>query len=268
VTNRIPASDGCELNIRILRTTPSPATPILFIHALAMNGDMWGEVAARLAVDAPMAALDCRGHGASGKPAGPYQIDRFAHDVRDVLDALGWERAIVVGCSMGGTVAQGFAGSFPQRCAGLVLVDTTCWYGENAAAAWAARAAKAQSEGLPALVPFQTERWLSADFSARHPEVLRRALDVFLANDVPAYVASCRMLGAADERERIARYRGPADVIVGEADQATPLAMAEDLARRLRGANLTVIPRTRHFTVLEAPDEVAERIAALHARAV
>jgi 3-oxoadipate enol-lactonase len=137
------------------------------------------------------------------------------------------------------------------------------WYGPTAAGAWEGRASKAINEGLKALVEFQADRWFSARFKQEHPDVLRETLRVFLANDVPAYAVTCRMLGGADERSRIGNYKGPAQVIVGEEDFATTIAMAEDIVSRLPGSQLTIIPGARHFTTLETPKVIAERVDAI-----
>ena len=68
-----------------------------------------------------MLAVTQRGHGDSGKPDGEYESRVFARDVADFMDTLGIERAVIVGHSMGSTVAQRFAVDYPQRVRALVL---------------------------------------------------------------------------------------------------------------------------------------------------
>ncbi|MGE0799374.1 MAG: alpha/beta fold hydrolase [Lautropia sp.] len=262
-THVIHTDDGCPIAVRELRAGAPSVPVVILIHALAMDGSMWSRVAHALRGAARVLAVDCRGHGRSGKPAGPYTTQRLADDVRQVADALDAGPLILGGCSMGGMVAQAFAGRWPDRVAGLLLVDTTAWYGADAASAWQARATKAGSEGLAALIPFQRERWFSEPFVDSDPAVLAEAIDVFLRNDLRAYAAACRMLGAADERETISRYRGPAAVLVGEHDRATPPAMAADLAARIEGASLSVLPAARHFTPFETPRPIAAALDAL-----
>lgn len=263
----ITASDGCVLALHTLRPGRVDVEPLVLLHALAMDASMWQGVADRLVTDAPIYGLDCRGHGASGKPAGPYDTARFADDLAQALDSLGAGRAHVAGCSMGGTVALAFSGRYPQRVASLSVVDATAWYGDDAPAAWEGRAQRALREGLASLIPFQAERWFSPGFAAANPEVLAGAVEVFLRNDVNAYAESCRMLGRADEREGLGRYTGPAIVVVGEADYATPVAMSQDIMGRLPGAELAVLDGLRHYTPMEAPDRVAHRITSVLVRA-
>ncbi|WP_291416283.1 alpha/beta hydrolase [Actinophytocola sp.] len=217
----------------------------------------------RLAGRADVLSYDCRGHGGSDRGGTDYTTELFAADLAGLLDRIGWDRAVVAGCSMGGCVAQDFAASNPHRTDGLVLVDTTAWYGPTAPLDWAGRAAKAREQGLAALVDFQVTRWFGAEFAAGEPELVAALTKTFLANDLDSYAATCRMLGAADLRERVAAVRVPAAVVVGEDDAATPVPMAEDLAERLGGAPLTVLPESRHLTPLERPTEIAAVIQEL-----
>jgi pimeloyl-ACP methyl ester carboxylesterase len=65
------------------------------------------------------------------------------------------------------------------------------------------------------------------------------------------------MLGAADLRSALPRIEVPTAIVVGEEDYATPLAMAQELHRGIRGSRLTVLKGARHLTPLECPHEVA-----------
>ncbi|QUW66252.1 alpha/beta fold hydrolase [Pseudomonas synxantha] len=254
------SDDGCKIAVRRLKVSAPSAPVIIMIHALAMDHQMWSDVAVALAVEANVYAVDCRGHGRSGKPAGPYDVELFNRDLLSVLEHLSVQRAVFVGCSMGGTVAIGMAGRFPDRVAGLIAIDTTAWYGEDAPTRWAERGQKALSNGMAMLADFQSDRWFSAEFRASNPEALQRALDVFLINDTNAYNESCLLLGAADERHLLSRYPGPVHVIVGENDYATPVAMAMEITKILPQARLQIVPMARHYTPIETPEIVAANI--------
>lgn len=263
---RIKAGDDCTLNVRVLQESKvDDIAPILFVHALAMDGDMWHEVANALIKGDPpflggIYALDCRGHGRSQSKESEFTTEQFANDIAIILDKLGISKAHIIGCSMGGTVGLAFAGRYPERVASITVIDATAWYGTQAQDHWEKRAQSALNEGMSSLVEFQKARWFSPGFLESQPALLAEAIDVFIGNQVPHYVSSCRMLGKADEREIIKNYAGPAMVIVGEDDYATPLGMAKDIALRINGADLVVIKGARHYTPLEAPNEVASCI--------
>jgi 3-oxoadipate enol-lactonase len=266
---RVRAGDGCVLTVRILcEAAAEAAVPVLFVHALAMDGDMWRGVVDALnhshpQVQGAMLGLDCRGHGTSESGEGEFTTAQFAQDMLAVLDAVQAPRAHLVGCSMGGTVALAFAGRYPERVASLTVVDSTAWYGLEAPEKWEQRAKTALSEGLGALIEFQKSRWFNPKFLDEQPELVRQTVEVFLANRVSAYASSCRMLGHADERAAMTAYKGPAAIVVGEEDYATPLAMSQLMTDQLANATLTVIPGARHYTPLEAPSQVAACIAAV-----
>ena len=101
---------------------------LALVHSLAMVAEFWQATADALGKGFDVLAVDCRGHGASGKPEGPYSVELFASDIATVLDHAGWDTAIVGGASMGGCVALTFAALYPERTAGLALIDTTAWY--------------------------------------------------------------------------------------------------------------------------------------------
>lgn len=242
-----------------------PERRVALAHALAMKAEFWGPVAEALGPDWQVLAVDCRGHGASSKTDGPYTVDGFASDLDAVLDDAGWDRAVIGGASMGGCVAQAFAAARPERTTGLALIDTTAWYGEDGPKAWEGRARKAAEQGLAALLDFQKERWFGDAFRSENPERVALAVEIFLANNVAAYGEACRMLGRCDLRAALPTITCPAQVVVGEEDYATPVAMAEALASGIRGAALTVLPAARHFTPLERPEAIAGAIRGLAA---
>jgi 3-oxoadipate enol-lactonase len=221
---------------------------------------------ARLKGSAQFLTYDCRGHGASDKPPGPYSIDLFADDLSDLLDATGWKATIVAGASMGGSIALGFAAKYPARLAGLGLFDTTAWYGPNTPSSWEERAAKAKTDGLSGLVGFQKTRWFGDAFREQHPDVVDGSVATFLSNDVGAYAETCRMLGNFDLRPSLEEIGVPTAIAVGEEDYATPPSMANDLHAAIKHSTLTIIKSGRHLTPLEKPDEIAAQLTTLAER--
>eukprot|EP01037_Dinobryon_pediforme_P020820 gene20820-21529_t len=230
------ARDGVRL--QYVRSEGPAEVRVVLVHSLAMDHTFWRPVMDALSGVASVIALDCRGHGASDKPAGPYTVELFADDVAAVMDDAGWDRAIIAGASMGGCVTLAVAAHHPSRCAGLGLFDTTACYGPDAPAQWAERADKALAEGLASLVAFQKTRWFGDDFRAEHKDVVEASVATFLRNDVGAYAETCRMLGACDLRAALGDIRVPTRIAVGEEDYATPVAMAEALHAGIAGSTL------------------------------
>ncbi|MGH9678612.1 MAG: alpha/beta fold hydrolase [Candidatus Acidiferrales bacterium] len=237
------------------------------IHSLALDLSIWDGVVRELADRAAILTFDCRGHGKSGRRAGPFTVELFARDLAELLDQVGWPAAAVAGCSMGGCVAQAFAGLYAPRVTALGLIDTTAWYGEDAPQKWRERAEAARNKGLAGMVEFQTTRWFGDAFRAAQPELVRAMTEVFLANDVDCYAATCVMLGDADLRAYLASMRLPVAVIVGEEDYATPVAMARDLHNGISGSTLTILKGARHLAPVESPEQIATQLLELIRRA-
>jgi len=95
---------------------------LLLLHGITNSSETWQHVAPRLAERFTVVAPDLLGHGESATPRGDYSLGAHASGARDVLTALGIERATVVGHSLGGGIAMQFAYQFPERSERLVLV--------------------------------------------------------------------------------------------------------------------------------------------------
>lgn len=246
---------------------PKPGAPrVALIHSLALDRSVWDGVVTRLKDEVEMLTFDCRGHGRSPRTPGPYSTELFARDLAELLDHVSWDRTAVVGCSMGGNVAQAFAGTYPQRVSALGLIDTTAWYGADAAVKFRERADIVRTKGLRSMINFQLTRWFSDPFRANHPEVLERTTDIFVANDVDCYAASCEMLGAADMRAQLGSFTMPTAVIVGEEDYATPVAMARQLHEAIPHSTLCIIAGARHLTPIEFPERITAELRSLLTR--
>jgi 3-oxoadipate enol-lactonase len=256
-------SDGRSLAFRLREARNADAARIALIHSLALDGSIWDGVVSSLAEEASILTYDCRGHGKSDRRAEPFTTELFARDLAELLDVVGWKTATVAGCSMGGCVAQAFAGLYPSRVRALGLIDTTAWYGEDAPKNRRERADAARSKGLEEMIAFQVTRWFSDKFRTAHPELVRKMSEIFLGNDLECYAATCVMLGDADLLHFLPGIRVPVAVIVGEEDYATPVAMAQHLHEAIRGSTLTILPGGRHLTPLECPDEIASQISTL-----
>ena len=102
------------------------ASPILIVHGLSYFSWDWLEVAQALGADREVIAMDMRGFGDSGwSTAKDYSVPSMARDILAVLDHAGWNRALLVGHSMGGRSTTYVAAKHPERVAGLVLADYT-----------------------------------------------------------------------------------------------------------------------------------------------
>ncbi len=99
--------------------------PVVFLHGGGLNAHTWDLVCAALRGERHCVALDQRGHGESEwSPHMDYSIESHVGDLDAFVRALGLERFVLVGMSLGGVNSLAWAGQHGRRLAGLVLVDT------------------------------------------------------------------------------------------------------------------------------------------------
>ncbi|HEY6496537.1 MAG TPA: alpha/beta fold hydrolase [Trebonia sp.] len=238
---------------RIAYRRAGAGRPLVLLHPLALSSEVWGTYGALLARSFDVIAPDARGHGKSGWDSEQFGIDDLADDVAALLDGLGIASAFVTGMSMGGSTAISFAGRYPSRADGLVLADTTAWYGEDAPATWAARAREVVAKPRELQVAFQADRWFTEDFRQRYDDEVSRVVGIFLRTDSLAHAAACRALGTMDSRALLPGITAPTLAVTGEDDYATPPAMGQAIADGVQHGSARTLPSLRHLALVEDP---------------
>jgi len=251
-----------QIRVRVQGEGP----PVVLSHALGLDLTMWDALAERLAATNTVLRYDHRGHGGSAKPAGPYALRDLVDDAARVIREWGRGPVAFVGLSMGGMVGQGLAVEHPDLLRGVVLANTTARYPEAAAAGWAARIAAVEQGGMAAVAEGVVERYLQPAFRAAHSDAATALKAQLLRADAAGYVAACHAVANVDWQAGLAAVHTPALVLAGALDQGATVAMAEDLASRIAGAELQVFEAASHLSVEEEPDRFHDAVAAFLAR--
>ena len=123
-----PESDGLHDIVlhghRVFYRSAGSGPVLVLVHGITSTSATWANVLPYLAERFTVIAPDLLGHGESAKPRGDYSLGAYASGIRDLLIALGHERATFVGHSLGGGVAMQLAYQFPEHCERLVLVSS------------------------------------------------------------------------------------------------------------------------------------------------
>ncbi|MEM9133229.1 MAG: alpha/beta fold hydrolase [Actinomycetota bacterium] len=260
VERTVRAADDAVLAVVVHEEDGVDVTTTVFLHALGCRADMWDPVIAELGSAAGAAvALELRGHGRSEAGAGPMDLSVLVGDVRSIIDGVGASACHLVGCSLGGLMAQAAALELGDRVASLTLINTG---GVIATPdSWAARIAAVEENGLPPLADAFAERLFSPSFRSSSPEVVGDVVRTVVATPAAGYISACGVLAATDLRHRLASVSVPTLVIAGSADVATPVDAAEAIVQRVPGSELVVLPGVGHLAPIEAPRSVAAAIA-------
>ncbi len=166
-------ADGVRLAYRI--DGPDHAPTIVMLNSLGTDLRMWDPQVALLSHTLRIVRYDCRGHGSSDVPAGPYTLERLGLDLLALFDRLGIEQAYICGLSLGGMVALWFAASYPDRVVRAVFANTAARIGTQES--WNARIEAVRTGGMRAVRDMALARFLSEGFRRKHPEVVRNLGD-------------------------------------------------------------------------------------------
>lgn len=242
---------------------------IVLIHGMAGSSETWAPLVAPLARRHTVVAPDLLGHGASAKPRGDYSLGALASGIRDLLAALGHDRATVVGHSLGGGVAMQFAYQFPERCERLVLVSSGGLGAEVSALLRALSLPGAEyllALGCaPGVMKARTAaaRWLGRIGLRPAPaltEVLRSYASLADADARTAFLHTLRAVvdvrgqrvSAADRLYLAAEM--PTLIVWGDRDPFIPVAHAHEAHTSIAGSRLEIFEGSGHFPHRDDPE--------------
>jgi len=235
---------------------------LLLLHAFPLSAAMWSRQVRALKADFRVVAPDLPGFGSSPPSGEPVTMGSFATLSLALLDALGIERATVLGLSMGGYVAFELHEQAPDRVKALVLCDTRATADtEDGRRAREATARALEEEGtVQPLVERMAPNLVSP---AATPE-LRREVEKLIADSSAEGAAAAQraMARRRDFSGRLAAIGCPTLLLVGSGDSITSPAEMQGLARAIPNAEYHVIPGAGHLSNLEQPKAFDELLAA------
>jgi 3-oxoadipate enol-lactonase len=254
------------------KETPSPA--VVLVQGLGLSSRFWFDLPERLAKGARprrVVVLDNRGVGRSDKPRGPYRMATLADDVAAVLDAAGVGRAVVVGISLGGMIAQHVALRHPDKVAGLVLLATTAGFPH---ARLPTARALATLLGLPIASrfrpPAQVGRALARLLLAekdvpRARELLSQWPAAMRAEPMlpQSYFAQLAAVATHSTGSRLRHIACPTVVVTGDSDVLIPSHNSRLIARLVPGAHLEVVRECGHAIPASDPECIERALVKL-----
>jgi pimeloyl-ACP methyl ester carboxylesterase len=246
--------------VRIYYEEHGKGTPLVLAYGIGGNTKMWDVNVPGLASRHRLILWEPRGHARSDSPEDPvkYSFQRWALDLKAVLDRLGLRRAHVGGLSLGAGIATRFALRFPGRVRSLVVTNSSSASGQPLS--WQSVVMRARSieitltQGMDAMAEFAmsenpnlSERLaLDPGAKAEFYEEYRQLVPIGYANALRALLA---MDHITDE---LPKLRMPVLLIGGDRDPS--LAPMTVMHRKIRGSKLVVLTPASHFANRDQPD--------------
>ncbi len=223
--------------------------PLILIHGAGSSHLDWPEELRNLP-GYRVLAPDLPGHGRSEGPL-CLTIAECADAVTRFMDAMGIERAILVGHSMGGAIAQWIALDKPGYAAGLALVGTGARL----------KVSPKIMVGLQEDFENTVDRIVRYSWAPDAPrELVEMGRQMLLEAGQEVLLRDFRACDKFDVMLYLGRITAPTLVISGELDSMTPPRMGEYIAERVRRSSFILVPGAGHMMALEKPDEVVSAI--------
>ncbi len=248
---------GDDLDLAYAETGDPNGVPLVLLHGYADSHRFFDPLVPHLGAGLRILALTQRGHGDSGKPDDGYDLPTLAGDVVGALDALGVTRAVLVGHSSGGLVAQQVARDHSERLIGQVLVG-------------APKDLRGLRPPFADIVEQMTDpvdhklvRQVLGVLEVTHPAVSPEYVDAMVAESakVPARVwqrALAELSGATPPTDG-PLPRVPSLVVWGATDVVLDRAGQEGLARAW-STELVVLPEAGHLVAWEQPEQLGRLV--------
>lgn len=232
--------------------------PIVFIHGVGMNKDVWAPQLDAFAATHRVVLYDMLGHGGSPLPPAEPTLADYAGQLHRLLDALGIDRANIVGHSMGSLVALAFALAHPERVLRLVALNAVYDRTPEQRAAVEARAALLAEEGMGATLDGTLARWFG---KAEEPALAEKARQVrtwLEAVDPVGYARTYRLFATSDDAfvGRLDRLRMPALFLTGEHDRNSSPEMSLRMAALAPNGVAQVVAGERHMMSFTSPETI------------
>lgn len=254
--------------IEIYYEVQGSGEPLVLISGLGYPLWQWHTMVPYLTEHFQVITFDNRGVGQTDKPAGPYSAQMLATDTAGLLDALDIEKAIIMGHSMGGFVAQAMALGFPEKVSKLILCSTN-FGGPNhvpiTAEAWAVLADTTSDP----LTRFTNGLKVSTapGWSEDNLDMVEKWVAWRIANpmDVAGYQAQIAIglvliPEEASFESKLSNISVPTLILFGAHDKVVPPENADLLAEKLAESTIVIIPDAGHFFPIEVPEAASQTI--------
>lgn len=233
-------------------------TPVVFLHGFTLDRRMWNRQMEYFRQWYRVIAYDSRGHGKSECPETGYSRQDRVRDLKRLQEVLNLERFHIVGLSMGGATALGYAIDYPETLHSLTLVDT-------AAGGYRppSRYRDHREIALKMGVDEAKRRWIRSSlfYYAQKNENLRQELAEMMEDHCGHLWLDPNRdkYGTRDDVSLSAHIHLPTMIFVGEKDRYF-LPLAKKLHDLIAGSEIDIIPGIGHMANMEAPDRFNFRL--------
>ncbi len=236
-------------------TDQGEGTPLVFIHAFPLSKTMWQPQVEALKEAYRVITIDLGGHGDSDIVPWNDSLDGYAKNIIRLLDHLEITQAVFVGLSMGGYTLFSIYRHYANRVKAMVLADTRAQAdSEEGRVGRQSMAEMAFKDGTSAIADIMLPKLLAPSTTEKRHEIVEDVRQMILETSTAGIVVDLvAMATRPDSTDLLTTITCPTLVIVGEEDQATPVAEAQYMVDRISVASFVTIPQAGHLSNFEQP---------------
>jgi pimeloyl-ACP methyl ester carboxylesterase len=232
-------------------------TPLVLIHGLGGSTDLWKHVVGPLSREFRVVAYDLRGGGRT--PAtGPTTLAGLADDLDAVVEGLGLGSVLLMGHSMGGTLALAYAAAHPEKVRAIVALGAPTGFPDAGREAMRTRAETVEAQGMGAVAETVATNGTAPAFRERDPEGFGAFVALLESNDPTGYAALCRVVSEIDVVSELGRVSAPVLLVAGDLDAVASPEANEANVGRLPNARYVSVGGCAHILPLENPQAVLD----------
>ena len=246
--------------------TAGSGEPLVFIHGVGLNADAWHPQIEAFATTNRVIAIDMLGHGGSAPPPEDATLGTYIAQVRQLLDDLDIKAATIVGHSMGGLVALGFALRHSSRTLRVAVLNSVYDRDSASRAAVEARAREIAKRSAVGNVDEPLRRWFGHENA--DPGIISQVRAWLTSVDPQAYAIAYRIFASSDDAftGRLGALSVPALFATGALDPNSTPAMARAMASAAPRSQALILDGQRHMMNLVDPAAVNQALGQLLAQ--
>ncbi|MHC1784302.1 MAG: alpha/beta fold hydrolase [Anaerolineaceae bacterium] len=252
-TGRLKKDPGRD-RIKLYYEEMGAGVPLVIIHGFPFDHSIFFEMAEILKNSARVILPDLRGFGQSLANGLGVSLHGMAGDIRDLLDDLGIEKAVLGGHSMGGYLSLDFCRRFPDRVAGLTLIASH-------AAADTEEQRQGRFKNIEKIRSGHAREYLldvMAPKLTSYPDIERSLGELILKTPETTLIDALQSMAERADATAWLKVSGiPVAMFIGEDDMIMPVARAEEMAAQIGAEPVVKIPASGHMLMMENPGMAA-----------
>jgi 3-oxoadipate enol-lactonase len=232
---------------------------LIFLHGIGGNKDNWTRQMDFFCNTHTVVAWDARGYGDSDDYDGSLHFRDFSHDLRRLIDHLGFDKSHLCGLSMGGRIILDFWEVYPDRVMSLALVDTFPGFDDSFSIEGREKFIRERRQPLveggkePAdIAPLVVPGLVSPTASK---EVINELITSMNKLHKFSYIKAIESMTRYAPVTDVSDIDVPVQIIVGEEDKLTPPSISRRMHEQIKDSRLAIIPRSGHLPNIEKPVE-------------